>query len=181
MADFHKVLNGKGIMIKDDDIVDAVHYFPNMSKATYKKLESAYKKGKASRLKLSASELSGHGLGQQVARSVKKVGRATMNSGIGDFVIDEAVGLLPMPSIAQRAVSAVARKEAHQLTGTGINNYNNNPYIPKILRGSGLQNYGIPISTHNNSSNIVPIDSDAFHPTAQMSNAYSNPINHSHR
>jgi hypothetical protein len=125
MANFNKVLNGKGIMIKDDDIVDAVHYFPNMSHATYKKLEKAYNKGKATRLKLSESELSGHGLGQQVVRSVKKVGRSAMNSRVGDFIIDEAVGVLPIPSIAQRAVSAVARKEAHQLTGTGINHLDN--------------------------------------------------------
>jgi hypothetical protein len=83
----------------------------------------------------------------------------------------------------QQWVSTVAKKQAHQLTGTGSNqiDLHNNPYIPKILRGSGLQNYGVPISTHNDASNIVPLDSDAYHPTAQMSNAYSNPVNYSYR
>jgi hypothetical protein len=135
-------------------------------------------------LKLSEQEMVGHGLGHQITKAVKNVGRATMKSGVGDFIIDEAIGTLPIPAMAQRAVSAVARKEAHELTGTGVNQmdfHNNNPYIPKILRGSGLQNYGIPISTHNDASNIVPLDSDAYHATAQMSNAYSNPVNYSYR
>jgi hypothetical protein len=48
-----------------------VHHFPNMSQATYKKLEKAYNKGKASRLKLTEQEMVGHGSGQQVKKIAK--------------------------------------------------------------------------------------------------------------
>jgi hypothetical protein len=184
MSNLHKLLNGQGIMVKDDDIVDACHHFPNMTQENYKKLEKAYNKGKACRLKLAQHELVGHGLSiKQVGRMARKVGKVAMKSGVGDLIINEAVGALPIPVFAQKAVATIAKKEARQLTGAGVNqmNFENNPYIPKILRGSGLQNYGVPISTHNDVSNIVPIDSDAYHPTTQVSNAYSNPINYPYR
>lgn len=73
MANLHKLLKGQGIIVKDDDIVDACHHFPNMSAATMKKLEKAYNKQKAVRLKLTEDEMIGNGLG--VPKIAKKVGR----------------------------------------------------------------------------------------------------------
>lgn len=118
-----------------------------------------------------------------------------MKSGIGDVLIDEAVGTLPMPIIAEKVVAGVVKKQAHELTGTGLqsdvsvgtsvgmsnNDIHSNPYIPQALKGAGLQKYGLPIETHNDRSNIVHIHSDAFHPDYKLSNAYSNPVGHAYR
>eukprot|EP00604_Paraphysomonas_vestita_P000103 CAMPEP_0174825504 /NCGR_PEP_ID=MMETSP1107-20130205/42820_1 /TAXON_ID=36770 /ORGANISM="Paraphysomonas vestita, Strain GFlagA" /LENGTH=178 /DNA_ID=CAMNT_0016057181 /DNA_START=747 /DNA_END=1283 /DNA_ORIENTATION=+ len=175
-------------MIKDEDIVEACHHFPNMSNANYKKLEKAYSKAKACRLKLTEEEMHGNGLGivkmaNKVAKVAKKTGQIAMKSGIGDMIIDEAVGVLPMPTIAQKAVSAVVKKQVHDLTGTGLSQaeIDSNPYIPHALRGSGLQKYGVPIETHSDGSNLVHVSSDAFHPDYKLSNAYSNPVGYSFR
>mmetsp|Transcript_7670 Transcript_7670/g.8129 ORF Transcript_7670/g.8129 Transcript_7670/m.8129 type:complete len:104 (+) Transcript_7670:762-1073(+) len=102
-----------------------------------------------------------------------------------------------MPTLAKKAVSAIVKKQAHELTGTGVddddystapissgmteNEIESNPYMPRVLKGSGLQKYGIPITTHSDSSNLVPIDTDSFHPDYRLTNAYSNPVNYSFR
>ena len=125
MVNLHKLLSGQGIMIKDDDIVDVCHHFPNISPENYKKLEKAYNKQKEVRLKLSEEEMIGNGNG--VPKIVKKVGRvarkteqAVMKSRIGDLLIDEAVGFLSIPTIAQKVVAGVVKKEAYELNGTGF-------------------------------------------------------------
>jgi hypothetical protein len=177
MSNLKKLLKGKGMILRDEDIVDTCHHFPNMSKENYSKLEKAYNKNKGCRLKLTEPELIGHGLNigkvvKKVGKMARKTGKIAMKSGVGDMVIDEAVGALPIPTFAQKAVAKVAKQEAHELTGTGANN----PYIPHFLKGSGLQQYGIPISPSNNSSNEVSIASDAFHPSVYNSQPYANPL-----
>jgi hypothetical protein len=120
-------------------------------------------------------EINGNGLGlKKVGRAVRKVGRVAMKSGVADFIIDEAVGTLPIQAIAKRAVASVVKQQVRQFTGAGINQIDlqNNPYIPKITK------LWCP---HNDASDIVPLDSDAYHPTAHMSNASFNPVNYSYR
>jgi hypothetical protein len=177
MSNLKKLLKGQGMVLRDDDIVDACHHFPNMSTANYAKLEKAYNKNKGCRLKLTEPELIGHGLNfgkvaKKVGKVARKVGKIAMKSGVGDMVIDEAVGALPIPVVAQKAVAKVVKQEARQLTGTGANN----PYIPHFLKGSGLQQYGIPVRPINNSSNEVSTSSDAFHPSVYNSQPYANPL-----
>jgi hypothetical protein len=90
-------------------------------------------------------EINGNGLGlKKVGRAVRKVGRVAMKSGVADFIIDEAVGTLPIQAIAKRAVASVVKQQVRQFTGAGINQIDlqNNPYIPK------LQSYGVHIMMH---------------------------------
>lgn len=109
-----------------------------ISTENYKKMEKAYEKGKGCRVKLSESELVGCGLGkviQEVKHDAQKVGKLAMKSGVADVAIDEAVNLIPMPSIAKKIASKAIKYEAHKLTGTGIKS---NPYLPDVLSGGTL-------------------------------------------
>jgi hypothetical protein len=163
MSNLKKLLKGQGMILRDEDIVDTCHHFPNMSKENYSKLEKAYNKNKGVRLKLTEPELIGHGLNigrvtKRVGKVAKKVGKYAMRSGVGDMVIDEAVGALPIPTFAQKAVARVAKQEARDLTGAG----SNNPYMPHFLKGSGLAEYGIPIRPKNNSSKLLMLFTHLF-------------------
>lgn len=132
------------------------------------KIRKAYNKNKGTRIKLTENEMIGNGLGvakalKKVAKVARKIGQVAMKSGIGDLLIDEAVGVLPIPIIAKKAVSEVVKKQARDLTGTDVGDSDTNPYIPHSLQGGGLQKYGVPLTTQSNSSNIVPVTSDAYH------------------
>lgn len=174
MKKLKKLTKGKSMNVKGDSIVDVIHHTPNISPENYKKLEKAYEKNKGCRLKLSESELIGCGLGE-VINDVKKVGKTAMKSGIVDVAIDEAVNLAPVPSIAKKVASKAIKYEAHKLTGTGLKP-SANPYLPDSLGGGSLEKFGIPIKNGSNSSNIVPVSSDAFHPSVYNLSTYANPL-----
>ena len=136
MHKYKKILKGHQVNVKDGEIVDVCFHTPNLSKENYHKMNKAYEKGKGCRLKLSEHELKGCGLGQiahEVKKDVEKVGKKAIKSGIADIAVDEAVNLLPLPSIAKKVASKVIKDEAHYLTGTGVN-----PYLPTQLAGSGF-------------------------------------------
>jgi len=74
----------------------------NMSEQTYKKLNRAFLKGKGCRVCLKDEEMRGCGL---IKEAKKKLEGSWQNLGIGDVVVDEAVGVLPIPQTAKNQVS----------------------------------------------------------------------------
>ncbi len=161
MKKLHKGLTQQ---LKDEDIIDAVHYFPNMSVENYHKLNKAYMSGKGCRISLKEHEMKGCGF----VDNVKKSGKSFVKSGIADIAIDEAVNLLPAPAIAKKVIGTVAKKELHSLVGKGVN-----PFLPDELVGKGLNKQ---IKTYNDQSNLVHVHSDAFNPSIYNLPMYSNPI-----
>jgi len=143
-----RLLKGKLVNLKGDEIIDIVHHTPNMSTENYKKLEKAFEKNKGCRIKLSESELQGCGLGQlahEVKKDAQKVGKVAMKSGVVDVAIDETVNLAPIPAVAKKVTSNIIKHEAHKLTGTG-----SNPYLPPQLAGSGISPHHIQMSYLSN-------------------------------
>lgn len=161
MKKLHKGLTQQ---LKDEDIVDAVHYFPNMGVDNYHKLNKAYMNGKGCRITLQEHEMKGCGLG----KSIKKNTKSLVETGIPDIAIDEAVNLLPVPAIAKKVVGTLAKKELHNVVGAGVN-----PFLPDQLVGKGFNKH---IKTYEDQSNIVHYNSDSFNPSIYNLPMYSNPI-----
>ena len=160
-----KLLKGHMTQLSGEDIVDAVHHFPNMSQQTYNKLNKAYMKGKGCRICLNDEEMRGCG----IVKEAKKVGKFVSKSGLGDVIVDEAVGVLPIPQMAKNLVSQGVKYEAHKILGGNVN-----PYMPTQITGQGLP--GRQLRTYNDSSNMVRPDSDSFRPSVYNLPLYSNPI-----
>jgi hypothetical protein len=160
-----KLLKGHTTQLHGEDIVDAVHHFPNMSQKNYNKLLKSYNKGNGCRLCLNDEELSGSG----IVKEAKKVGKFIAKSGISDVIIDEAVGITPLPQTAKNLISKGIKYEAKKMLGGTVN-----PYLPQQITGSGFGDRNI--KTYNDSSNIVHVDSDAYNPSIYNLPMYSNAI-----
>lgn len=102
-------------------------------------------------------------------KEAKKVGKFVAKSGIGDVIVDEAVGVLPIPQTAKNLVSQGVKYEAKKILGGNVN-----PYLPSQLSGAGLP--GKQLRTYNDSSNIVRPGSDSFYPSVYNLPMYSTPI-----
>ena len=138
-----KLLKGHMTQLKGEDIVDAIHHFPNMNEKNYNKLHKAYMKGCACRICLDDEELKGCG----IIHEAKKVGKFISKSGIGDVIVDEAVGLTPLPQTAKNLISTGIKYETKKILGGSIN-----PYMPTQISGSGFG--GRKLRTYNDSSNM---------------------------
>lgn len=160
-----KLLKGHMTQLTGEDIVDAVHHFPNMSEQTYNKLNRAFLKGKGCRICLKDEEMRGCGL----IKEAKKVGKFVAKSGIGDVIVDEAVGVLPIPQTAKNLVSQGVKYEAKKILGGNVN-----PYLPRQITGAGLP--GKQLKIYDDSSNLVRPDSDSFYPSVYNLPMYSTPV-----
>lgn len=115
-----KLSKGKISQLKGDDIVDAIHFFPNISEANYKKLNRAYQKGCGCRIQLGDEEMIGSGFLSKAKKVAKRIGKVAVKSGLADVVIDEGIGMLPLPQSAQNIASRYAKQELRDLTGAGM-------------------------------------------------------------
>ena len=116
----HKLSKGKISQLKGNDIVDAIHFFPNISEANYKKLNRAYMKGCGCRIQLGDEEMIGSGFLSKAKKVAKRIGKVAVKSGLADVVIDEGIGMLPLPQSAQNIASRYAKQELRDLTGAGM-------------------------------------------------------------
>ncbi len=132
---------------------------------------SKYQKMVGDIAKAGARDVVGAGIMKKIGKVSKGVGKAVMKSGAGDILIDEALNNTGLKgSKYQKMVGDIAKAGARDMVGGG------NPYLPSRMSGAGFQNYGIPLRTYSDLSNMVRPDTDAFHPSVYNLPMYSTPI-----
>jgi hypothetical protein len=114
------MLKGKSKRVNGDEIIYLLENFPNINDSSYRKLIKAYQKGAGCNICLNENEMHGSGFLKSLGKVGKSLGKATMKSGLGDMVINEAVGVLPIGETGRRLVSNVVSHQAHDMAGAGF-------------------------------------------------------------
>jgi hypothetical protein len=115
-----QMLKGKSKRVNGDEIIFLLENIPNLNQTTYKKLVKAYQKGTGCNICLNNNEMHGSGFVKSLGRVGKSIGKATMKSGLGDMIINESVGVLPIGETGRRAVSNIISHQAHDMAGGGF-------------------------------------------------------------
>ena len=115
------LLNGKSKRLNGDEIIFMIENYPNLGKANYNKLRKAHNSGKGCNFSFEGEhELEGCGLFKSMGRAGKSIGKSVIKSGVGDLLINEGVGMLPISETGRRAVGNAISGTAHHMAGGGF-------------------------------------------------------------
>eukprot|EP00604_Paraphysomonas_vestita_P000106 CAMPEP_0174825528 /NCGR_PEP_ID=MMETSP1107-20130205/42850_1 /TAXON_ID=36770 /ORGANISM="Paraphysomonas vestita, Strain GFlagA" /LENGTH=169 /DNA_ID=CAMNT_0016057231 /DNA_START=513 /DNA_END=1022 /DNA_ORIENTATION=- len=156
-----QLLKGKTKRLNGEEIIFIIDNYPNIPKSNYRKLHKAYNSGKGCNFCFEAQhELEGSGFMKSIGKVGKSIGKSVVKSGVGDLMINEAVGVLPISETGRRAVSGAISGTTHHMAGGGfmksfgkvgksIGKAADNSGVSDILIDEGLKRSGMDEGLRN--------------------------------